>query len=48
MLGLADQPAHGLPEVADFFFLAALALAAHDPGTVVDQAAVQKSSASVA
>ena len=29
VFGLADEPAHGLAEVADFFFLAPLAFAAH-------------------
>jgi hypothetical protein len=38
-LGFADQPAHGLAEVADLFFLLALAFAAHDAGAFVQQAA---------
>ena len=37
--GLGDQPVHGLAEVADFFFLLALAFAAHDAGALAQQAA---------
>jgi hypothetical protein len=39
VFGLADQPLHGLAEVADLFFLLALAFAAHHFGAFAEQAA---------
>ena len=38
-LGLANEPLHGLSEVADFFFLLLLALATRDLGAFAEQAA---------